>query len=270
MTKKKALVVVSFGSTFAETRKHDIGGIEQAIANAFPEYDQYRAFTSAIVRKRLAAQNIKVQSLEETLDQLQQNGYEEIIIQPTHLLSGEEFEQKVLALTEIYANNFKKILLGNPLISSEEDYKQIAAALAKQFPPLEENEGVIFMGHGTPRPNNKTFHHTYIKLQEIFDSMQLPVLVGTVEDEDAPNFETVLNNLQKRCYAKVHLYPLMVVAGDHANNDMYGDNPESWKARIEAIGIATEGHLNGIGRYKAIQNLYIQHIVQVLSTNRGH
>lgn len=266
MTNKKALVVVSFGSTFAETRKYDIGGIEQAIADAFPEYDQYRAFTSAIVRKRLAAQSIKVSDLEETLQQLKEKGYEEILLQPTHLLHGEEFEQKVLALKEKYAADFQNILLGNPLICSDEDYKETASALAEQFPSLKKNEGVIFMGHGSPRPNNKAFRYTYVKLQEIFDSMNLPVLVGTVEDEDAPNLEAVLTALQKRGYTKVHMYPLMVVSGDHANNDMYGDEPDSWKTQIEALGIATEGHLNGIGRYKTIQNLYIRHIVQVLST----
>lgn len=270
MTNTKAIVVISFGSTFAETRKHDIGGIEQAIANAFPEYDQYRAFTSAIVRKRLADQAIYVKDLDETLQQLQRLGYTEILLQPTHLLHGEEFEQKVLSLKEKYANSFNTILLGNPLICTEEDYRQTATALAAQFPKLKHNEGVILMGHGSPRPNNKAFRYTYVKLQEIFDSMELPVLVGTVEDEDVPNFDAVKESLVKRGYTKVHMYPLMVVAGDHANNDMYGDDPDSWKTQIEALGIDTEGHLNGIGRYKAIQNLYIQHIVQLMSTVQRH
>lgn len=270
MKNTKALVVVSFGSTFAETRKHDIGSIEQAIANAFPEYDQYRAFTSAIVRKRLLEQGITVSNLEETLELLQQQGYEEIILQPTHLLHGEEFEQKILSLQEKYSSCFKKMVIGKPLICDEADYKLVAEALASCFPVLNKNEGIVLMGHGSPRPNNKSFRYTYVKLQEIFNTLKLPVLVGTVEDEDAPNLENVLAELQKRHYTKVHMFPLMVVAGDHANNDMYGDEPDSWKTQIEALGITTEGHLNGIGRYKAIQNLYIRHIVQVLSTAHAH
>lgn len=266
MTNTKALVVVSFGSTFAETRKYDIGGIEQALADAFPSYDQYRAFTSAIVRKRLAETGIKVNNLEETLEKLYQAGYEEILLQTTHLLHGEEFEQKVLTLQEKYSHCFKKLIIGKPLINEENDYRLVATALSTQFPNLKEKEGVVLMGHGSPRPNNKSFRYTFTKLQAIFDEMQLPVVVGTVEDEDAPNFEAVMEQLKKRGYNKVHMYPLMVVAGDHANNDMYGNEPDSWKTQIEALGIATEGHLNGIGRYKTIQNLYIQHILQAMST----
>ena len=270
MANTKALVVISFGSTFAETRIHDIGGIEQALAEKFPDYDQYRAFTSAIVRKRLLEQGISVNSVEEILERLKEKGYEEILLQPTHLLHGEEFEHKILGLQKKYSSFFKNMTIGKPLICDDEDYKLVAEALGTCFPKLQENEGIVLMGHGSPRPNNKSFRYTYPKLQEIFDTMQLPVLVGTVEDEDAPNLDSVLKSLQKRGYTKVHMYPLMVVAGDHANNDMYGDDPESWKTQIESLGITTEGHLNGIGRYKAIQNLYIRHIVQVLSTTQGH
>lgn len=270
MSNTKALVVISFGSTFAETRTHDIGGIEQALAEAFPTYDQYRAFTSAIVRKRLVEQGINVNSVEETLELLKEKGYEEILLQPTHLLHGEEFEHKILVLKEKYSSCFKKMTIGKPLICDDEDYKLVAEALASVLPALQKNEGVVLMGHGSPRPNNKSFRYTYPKLQEIFDSLQLPVLIGTVEDEDTPNFEVVKEALIERGYTKVHMYPLMVVAGDHANNDMYGDDPDSWKKQIETLGIATAGHLNGIGRYKAIQNLYIRHIVQVLSTTQGH
>ncbi len=264
MHSKKALLVVSFGSTFDETRTQDIGGIEQALANAFPAYDQYRAFTSNIIRKRLAARGIKIDDVETMLQKLLDEGYEEIVLQPTHLLHGEEFEQKILALSDKFSPLFKKIIISQPLIVNEEDYRLAAAALVTQLPMLNADDGVIFMGHGTPR-NNKAHGYTYVKLQQLFDAMQLPILVGTVEDEDTPNLETVLKKLQQRKYRHVHLYPLMVVAGDHANNDMYGDEPDSWKAQIEALGITTTGHLNGIGRYKSIQALYIQHVLKALS-----
>lgn len=265
MDSKKALVVISFGSTFDETRTHDIGGIEQALAAAFPAYDQYRAFTSVIIRKRLAERSIIVDDTDTVLQKLQTAGYEEVVLQPTHLLHGEEFEQKVLSLQEKYASAFKKILISQPLIVNDEDFKLAAAAIAVQIPPLAADEGVVLMGHGTPRNNNKAFGYTYVKLQSIFDSMGLPIIVGTVEEDDTPNFETVLDKLKERQYKHVHMYPLMVVAGDHANNDMYGDEEDSWKSQIEAAGIKTTGHLCGLGRCKAIQALYIQHVLRALS-----
>ena len=261
---KKAIVVISFGSTFSDTRIHDIGGIEQALAVAFPAYDQYRAFTSNIIRKRLAERGLVIDDTATVLNKLKEAGYEEVILQPTHLLHGEEFEQKILTLKEKFSDSFKKIIIGKPLIVEDADYKLVAAALSAQLPECAENEGVVFMGHGTPRNNNAAHGHTYVKLQALFDQLNAPVVIGTVEDEDSPNFEAVLEQIIKRGYKKVHMYPLMVVAGDHANNDMYGDDEDSWKTQIEAKGVATEGHLNGIGRYKAIQALYIQHVLQVM------
>lgn len=261
---KKALVVISFGSTFADTRIHDIGGIEQALAAAFPAYDQYRAFTSNIIRKRLADRGLVIDDTATVLNKLQAAGYEEVILQPTHLLHGEEFEQKILALKEQYLTSFKKIIISKPLIVEAADFDLVAAALIAQMPECAADEGIVFMGHGTPRDNNAAHGHTYVKMQALFDELNAPIVVGTVEDEDSPNFEAVLEQIEKRGYKKVHMYPLMVVAGDHANNDMYGDDEDSWKSQIEAKGVATEGHLNGIGRYKAIQALYIQHVLQAM------
>lgn len=265
MIRKKALITISFGSTFDETRIKDIGGIEQALAAAFPGYDQYRAFTSNIIRKRLAQRGIIVDDTETVLNRLKEAGYEDIIIQPTHLLHGEEFEQKVLTLKEKFSASFRSIIISKPLIVSDEDFYLTAAALSAQLPSFAPGEGAVFMGHGTPRNNNKAHGRTYAKMQFVFDSLQLPVAVGTVEEEDSPNLEDVLELLKKRGYSKVHLYPLMVVAGDHANNDMCGEDAGSWKNRIEALGIATESHLLGLGRCKAVQALYIHHILQALA-----
>lgn len=265
MDNKKAMVVISFGSTFDETRTHDIGGIEQALAAAFPAYDHFRAFTSVIIRKRLAERGIKIDDTETVLKQLKEKGYEEVILQPTHLLHGEEFEQKVLSLQEKYANAFKKIRISHPLIDSDDDFSLAASAIAAQVPTLADDEGVVFMGHGTPRNNNKAHGYTYVKLQEIFDKLGFPAIVGTVEEADTPNLEAVLEKLKERGYKHVHMYPLMVVAGDHANNDMYGDEDDSWKTQIEALGIKTTGHLCGLGRAKSIQALYVQHVLRALS-----
>lgn len=265
MKNTKALVVISFGSTFDETRTKDIGGIEKALAEAFPTYDQYRAFTSNIIRKNLAKRNIIIDDLETLLQKLVSLNYEEVLVQPTHLLHGEEFEQKILSLYNKFKNRFKRFTIGQPLILNDEDYYLTATVLISQLPKLNPNDGVILMGHGTPRDNNKSHAYTYAKLQNIFDKMHQPILVGTVEDEDYPNFNDIIKEIKKRGYTHVHMYPLMVVAGDHANNDMYGDEPDSWKSQIESLGITTTGHLHGIGRHKAIQALYIQHALKSLS-----
>ncbi len=263
---KKALVVVSFGSTFDETRIKDIGGIETALANAFPAYDQYRAFTSKIIRKRLADRGILIDDLETTLDKLAVAGYEEVLLQPTHLINGVEFTEKIAATRDKYLPLFKKISVSRPLISEDEDYRLLTQAMLEQLPKLPQEDGIVLMGHGTA--HNLTAHHsTYVRLQEQFDRLHAPVIIGTVEDDDLPNFASVLTQLDKRGYRHVHLYPLMVVAGDHANNDMYGDAPESWKSQIEARGITTTGHLNGIGRYHTIQSLYVTHALQALNNN---
>ncbi|MDO4178099.1 MAG: sirohydrochlorin cobaltochelatase [Phascolarctobacterium sp.] len=268
MKSKKALIVISFGSTFTETRLQDIGGIEQCLAEAFPAYEKFRAFTSNIIRKRLAEKGLVIADPESILKKLVANGYEEVILQPTHLLHGEEFEQKIEALKEFYAPSFRKFIVSQPLIVQDSDYELTACAIASQFPALGKNEGIILMGHGTPRNNNKAFGYTYNKMQAVFDAMELPVVVGTVEESDSPNFEAALDLVLQRGYKKVHMYPLMVVAGDHANNDMYGDDVDSWKCQIEARGVKTEGHLHGIGRNKAVQALYVEHVLEAMSKNK--
>lgn len=262
--KKQALVVISFGSTFDDTRVKDIGGIEQALADAFPQFDTFRAFTSVVIRRRLAARGIIIDDPAAVLDKLYKAGYSTVVLQPTHLLHGEEFEQKILNLKAEYEGQFESIIISKPLITEEEDYGLTAAALITQFPDLGQNEGIVFMGHGTPRANNKAHGYTYNKMQSVFDELQAPVLIGTVEDEDSPNLATLLERLKNRGYSKVHLLPFMIVAGDHANNDMINED-DSWRSQIEKLGVETECHLNGIGRYKAIQSLYVQHMLRALS-----
>lgn len=261
---KKAFVTISFGSTFEEARTKDIGGIEEALKEAFPHYDHYRAYTSSIVRRILTRQNIIVHDPDTVLKQLIDGGYTDIVLQPTHLLHGEEFEQKILTLKDKYASEVKSLTLSTPLIAKDADFYPAAAAIAAQFGTLAPDEGIILMGHGSPRQNNQSFGRTYVKLQQVFDDMELPVVVGTVEDEDSPNLNAVLEQLQRRRYRKVHMYPLMVVAGDHARNDMYGEK-DSWKTHIEEAGITTVGHLYGLGRNKAVQAVYINHALQAMS-----
>ena len=212
----KAVVVVSFGSTFDDTRTKDIGGIEEAVAKAFPN---------------------------------------------RHLLHGEEYEHKVLTTVDKFKGDFDRIVVSDPLMVGKNDFAIAASAVATQFPTLGKGEGVVLMGHGSPRDNNQSFGNTYKMLQETFDKMGLPVVVGTVEEVDTPNVDEVLEQIKARGYKTVHMFPLMIVAGDHANNDMYGDEEDSWKSMIEKMGVKTVGHLQGIGRNAAVQAIYVQHAV---------
>ena len=258
----KAVVVVSFGSTFDDTRTKDIGGIEEAVAKAFPNRDFKRAFTSYIIMERLEKnKGIKVNDLPATLKELKKAGYKDILVQPTHLLHGEEYEHKVLTTVDKFKGDFDRIVVSDPLMVGKNDFAIAASAVATQFPTLGKGEGVVLMGHGSPRDNNQSFGNTYKMLQETFDKMGLPVVVGTVEEVDTPNVDEVLEQIKARGYKTVHMFPLMIVAGDHANNDMYGDEEDSWKSMIEKMGVKTVGHLQGIGRNAAVQAIYVQHAV---------
>jgi sirohydrochlorin cobaltochelatase len=257
----KAVIVVSFGTTFDEARIKDIGGIENAIKIAFTNRDFFSSNTSNIVMKRNAQKGLYIKDLAATLTDLKELGYTDVLVQPTHILHGEEYEKKVLETIVNFKNEFSLLTVGSPLISNKEDFSIAAAAIATQFPLLQTDEGIILMGHGSPRDNNKSFGNTYNNLQKSFDAMGLPVIVGTVEEDDSPNIDTVLNVLAMRNYKTVHMYPLMIVAGDHAHNDMYGNDEDSWKNKIEKLGVKTSGHLAGIGRNPAVQSIYVQHAI---------
>lgn len=263
---RKALVVVSFGTTFAQARVDDIEGIENALKKAFPDRAFRRAFTSKIVMKRmLENEGIKVNDLPSVLAQLKKEGYQDVLVQPTHLIHGEEYEQKVLRIVTQYKNSFSKMVVGKPLLTDKEDCRLAAAALATQFPKLTDKQAVVFMGHGSPRDNNQSFGNTYKTLQSSFNAMGLPVLVGVVEEVDHPNFDDMYANFKARGYQSAILMPLMVVSGDHANNDMAGEDEGSWKSMMEKDGYRASAQMGGIGRNAAIQALYVNHAIAAVS-----
>ena len=260
---KQAILAVSFGTSYPDTLENTIAATEQALAGAFPDWEVRRAFTSGmIIRKLRQRDGLRIDDVNQAMHRLEEEGFTHVAVQSTHVMHGEEYE-KMLAQLEPYHTRLH-VAVGMPLLHAESDYAAVADAMLDWLPQPGADEALVFMGHGTPRANNAAHRYTYVKLQQLFDERKANVLVGTVEDEDAPNFATVLARLQERGYQHVHLYPLMVVAGDHANNDMYSDEPDSWKSQIEALGVTTTGHLNGIGRFAAIQALYIQHALEAL------
>jgi len=261
---KKAIVVVSFGTTYEDARKACIESVENKIRDSFPDYEVRRAFTSKIVMKRLAERdNLYVDSLEQALDKLQQEGFKEVIIQTTHLTPGEEYDKKVVAVVHKYAKAFDKLAIGRPALvfsgesGTPDDLAIAVEALKTQMPLLPmPDRAVVFMGHGSPHQHNPA----YQALQDKLDAAGLNAVVGVVEETDTPNFEDVQKRLHEKGIKRVILMPLMLVAGDHANNDMAGDEKDSWKSKLTAQGYQVETYLHGLGENAAFQDIYVQHV----------
>ncbi len=248
---KKALVVVSFGTSYPETRKVTIEALEQQFAKEFPGWDIKRAFTSGIIRKAIKRkEGITVLNLSEMLQTLVDEGYSHVIVQSTHITRGAEY-YAVYKTTKAFKEHFKSLKLGKALFSENLDYVKTAKALETQFP----QGAVVMMGHGNE--SHKAFNKTYMKLQKQFDDQNKPVFIGLVEG--IPSIDEIIENLKEARITEVTLMPLMVVAGDHASNDMAGDDPDSWKSRLMAAGIEVTVYLHGMGENKHIRELYIEH-----------
>lgn len=253
-TDKKALLVVSFGTSYADTRAKTIDASEAALAAAFPDYDQKRAFTSQTIIDILADRDgIEVDNVTQAIEKIYADGYGEVVVQPLHVITGAEFHDLVRELAP-YADKFAEFAIGNPLLSHYEDYVALAEAVVAAGPELGENEALVLMGHGTHHPANST----YAALDYIFkDEGYANVYVGTVES--FPALDTVMKNLETDGIEKVTLMPLMVVAGDHAQNDMAGDEDDAWKIVLKAAGYEVDTLLVGLGEMEDVHEMYIEH-----------
>ncbi len=253
---KTAILVVSFGTSYNESRDITIGAIENAITKAFPDYEVRRAFTSQIIIDKLKERDgLAIDNVEEALDRAVADGVTTLIVQPTHLMDGYEYTDLKNALAD-YEDKFDKVVLGEPLLSSDEDFDAVIKAITEKTASYDDGETAIcFMGHGTEADSNAV----YAKMQEkLAASGYENYFIGTVEAE--PSLDDVLTAINgKGTYTKVVLEPLMVVAGDHANNDMAGDEEDSWKTVIQGEGYEVECLLEGLGQVAAIQDIYVAH-----------
>jgi len=243
--------------------------VESKIQAAFPDYEVRQAFTSRIIIKRLADRDgIKVDTEKQALEKLKAEGYSEVIVQPLHMVPGDEFD-KVSRVVDQYAKSkaFNKISIGRPIIdfSGQEerpdDYLIAIKALQTQLPKLEQSQAVVFMGHGGNHPANAAYAALQMRMQ---DAKLKNVFVFTVDGEGYPNLESVIDKLKENKIKKVTLMPLMLVAGDHANNDMSGDEEDSAKTRLLKAGFKVDAYLHGLGENEAIQNIYVQHVKDAL------
>ena len=249
------LLVVSFGTSFNDSRRLTIGAIEADLEEAFPAWSVRRGFTSQIIIDHVFARDGEViDNVTQALDRAIDNGVKTLVVQPTHLMNGFEYTDLVDELAT-YADAFEAIAVGEPLLTSDEDFAAVADAIVKATAEYDDGETAIcFMGHGTEADSNAV----YSGMQSVLDEKGCAnYFVGTVEA--TPSVEDVLALVQAGNYKKVVLRPLMIVAGDHANNDMAGDEDDSWKSIFESAGFEVTCVVEGLGQLEEVQNLFVQH-----------
>jgi len=253
---KQVILVTSFGTSYFDTLEKNIVAIEREVADKFPGYDIARAFTSEIIRAKLKKRdNIEIDNVQTALERFTREGYSKAIIQPTLIINGLEYEKKILAAVEKYKDKFDYLKIGTPLLTETEDYTRVSKALEKAY---GNEEIMIFVGHGTP-------HHSdaaYAALDYHFKANGLPnFFVGALGGY--PDMDTVYNSVKRFSGKKVTLAPLMLVAGDHAVNDITGDE-DSWKTFFESKDYSVSCRLSGLGELSEIRSIYCDHITSIL------
>ncbi|MBQ9045872.1 MAG: sirohydrochlorin cobaltochelatase [Oscillospiraceae bacterium] len=252
---EQELLVVSFGTSFNDSRRLTIGGIEQSLADAFSDWSVRRGFTSQIIIDHVKSRDgVQIDNVTAALDRAVDNGVKTLVVQPTHLMHGFEYNDLAEELST-YADAFDQIVMGEPLLTSDEDFAAVADIIVKATEQYDDGETAIcFMGHGTEAESNEV----YARMQQVLiDAGHENYFIGTVEAE--PSVDDVLAMVQAGDYTKVVLRPLMIVAGDHANNDMAGDDEDSWKSIFEAAGYDVTCVLEGLGQLPEIQAIFVQH-----------
>ena len=277
------ILVVSFGTSFNDSRAEDIGGVEKALQAAYPDWSVRRAFTAQIIINHVQARDDeKIDNMDQALERAVDNGVKNLVVQPTHLMHGAEYDELTEAV-ENYKDKFESVKIAEPLLGEvgadetaiNEDKAAVAEAITTEavktagFDSLdaakEEGTAFVFMGHGTSHTAKVSYSQMQAQMKELgYEN----VFIGTVEGEPEDTAcEAVIEKLKNAGYKKVILRPLMVVAGDHANNDMAGDDDDSWKSQFEASGEfdSIDTQIAGLGEIKAIQDLYVAHTADAMN-----
>lgn len=271
------LLVVSFGTSFNDSRVADIGGVEKKLQEAYPDWSVRRAFTAQIIINHVQARDDeKIDNMEQALERAVSNGVKNLVVQPTHLMHGAEYDELVDAVNN-YKDKFETVTVAEPLLGEvgsdatavNDDKKNVAEAITAEavktagYDSLdaakEDGTAFVFMGHGTSHSAKVSYSQMAAQMSELgYEN----VFIGTVEGEpEETACENVINDVKEAGYKKVVLRPLMVVAGDHANNDMAGDDEDSWKSQFEASGAfdKIDTQIAGLGEIDAIQQIYVDH-----------
>ena len=265
------LLVVSFGTSFNDSRVADIKGIEDALQAAYPDWSVRRAFTAQIIINHIQARDgEKIDNMTQALDRAVANGVKNLVVQPTHLMHGAEYDEMCEAI-EAYKDQFESVSIAEPMLGEvgsdatviNADKEAVAKAItaAAGFESLEAAKDAgtafVFMGHGTAHVAKVTYSQMQTQMQNLgYEN----VFIGTVEGEpEETSAEAVIEAVKAAGYTNVVLRPLMVVAGDHANNDMAGSDDDSWKTVFEAAGFTVDCQIHGLGEIADVQALYVAH-----------
>ena len=271
------LLVVSFGTSFNDSRAEDIKGIEDALAAAYPDWSVRRAFTAQIIINHVEARDEEIiDNMQQALDRAVENGVKNLVVQPTHLMHGAEYDEMTEAVNE-YKDKFESVAIAEPMLGEvgddatviNDDKKAVAQAITdaackeagfdSMDAAAEAGTAFVFMGHGTSHTANVTYDQMQTQMEDLgFKN----AFIGTVEGEPEDTAcDKVIEKVKEAGYKNVVLRPLMVVAGDHANNDMAGDDEDSWKSQFVASGNFenVDTQIEGLGRIEAVEQLYVDH-----------
>ncbi len=266
--KSKAIVTVSFGTSYNENRERTIGAIESLFAERYPGWDVRRAFTSRmIIRKLEQRDGIKVDYITEAMERLVSDGIRTAVLQPTNIMNGLEYDDVAHTAAE-YADSFDSLSVGSPLLTSEEDYDLVTEAIRSAIVPeaadaAGERAAIVLMGHGTEHYANATYSQLQIKL---WLSGMTDVYITTVEG--FPSFKDTLSMMEGKGYADAVLFPFMLVAGDHANNDMAGEGEDSLRSVLEGRGYRVHCVVKGLGEHPAFRDLFLAHLEDAMGEKR--
>ena len=271
------LLVVSFGTSFNDSRAEDVKGIEDALAEAYPEWSVRRAFTAQIIINHVEARDDEViDNMQQALDRAVENGVKNLVVQPTHLMHGAEYDEMTEAING-YKDKFESVAIAEPMLGEvgddatviNDDKKAVAQAITdaackeagfdSMDAAAEAGTAFVFMGHGTSHTANVTYDQMQTQMENLgFKNAFIGTVEGKPEDTAC---DKVIEKVKEAGYKNVVLRPLMVVAGDHANNDMAGDDEDSWKSQFVASGNfdKVDCQIEGLGRVEAVEKLYVEH-----------
>lgn len=262
MIKKKGILVVSFGTFYGETRQLTIEVIKNTIKNEYPDIPVYEAWTSKVIIAKLQKMaGEKIRTVKEMLKVMNEDGITDVYIQPTYMMNGFENEQM---REEAFScrENFEYMFLGDPLISTEEDMKEIVRIVCDHYAALKKEEALILMGHGTKHHINEG----YRELERMFGNIKDQTICLCTIEEDK-RLETILEILNQKKIKKIYLTPFLIVAGKHAITDLAGESSNSWYNRCKNAGFEVFCYMKGLGEYPEVQRMFCRHLKNIMKQN---
>ncbi|MCD8012675.1 MAG: sirohydrochlorin cobaltochelatase [Lachnospiraceae bacterium] len=255
---KKAILVVSFGTSYEDTRRKTLDRIEDRMRKRYPDFQVHRAWTSGIIRRKIETRDgIRIQDVKGALVQMAADGITDLVVQPTHVINGIENDQMLEDVNKC-RHLFSHVAVGRPLLTTQEDNRRIVQVVAQELRPAKD-EALVLMGHGTEHYANAI----YAALDYQFKDMGFPnIFMGTVEAY--PALDSLIRNVRGQHPTRIILAPFMIVAGEHAENDLAGDGAGSWKSCFEKAGFEVSCILKGLGEYAGVQEMFLEHVRDAL------